>query len=190
MAVHFVCTCGKPLAADEQYIGNVVRCPSCGAVVRVPGAPAAPAPAGFGASFPPGAPGVVGAAGAGYDLPARIMIQRLAKRSQASLVLGIIGIVLNMGLVVFFFAIGQENRRGYGGPGQGLAIMALFLTLVATAIAITGLVLGAMSLKPANTHAKGQAIAGLVLGIINTVLDGLCIGLMGIGVLAALSRMN
>src|SRR5580704_8997042 len=40
MSISLSCTCGKVLKAKDEMAGKRAKCPACGAVLRVPGAPA------------------------------------------------------------------------------------------------------------------------------------------------------
>ena len=44
MAIEFKCTCGKSLAAKDEYAGRRLRCPKCQTVLFIPQPTAAPTP--------------------------------------------------------------------------------------------------------------------------------------------------
>lgn len=52
--IQFSCTCGKQLAADEQYAGKSVKCPQCGNSVGIPGSNLGVQPQGNYGATPPG----------------------------------------------------------------------------------------------------------------------------------------
>ena len=177
MPIDFACGCGKWLQVDEQYAGKQAKCPSCGRLVTVPPAPAAPAMA------PPGPPPMhsyyPGQQHTNYAEAARFR-----KVSGTALWMGIMGCVAPiLGFLISMLAAASATR--YRGPSPELGILVLILFIAGAGMSITGIITGAIGLKQANTRYKGQAIAGLVTGII-----GVCIaGCILVCVLAAVSSV-
>jgi len=79
MAVQFSCSCGKTLRAPETLIGKKIKCPACGAVVRVEGETPAPAEVAEAAEFPPTEPAAAAAVSVAEAEPEVASEKRSAK---------------------------------------------------------------------------------------------------------------
>ena len=164
MPIDFACECGKWLQVEDQYAGKQAKCPSCGRVVTVP--PPTPAAA----TAPPGPPPAQHFY-PGARQPAYADAARFRKVSVTALWMGILGCVAPiLGILVSLLAAAGASR--YRGPSPELGIFVLLLYIFGAGASITGIVTGAIGLKPANTRYKGHAITGLVTGIVGVCLVG------------------
>ncbi len=184
MPIDFACGCGKWLQVDEQYAGREAKCPSCGRLVTVPPSPAAMAPA------PPGGPPPVPSHYPGQRHSSYAEAERFRKVSGTALWMGIMGCVAPIlafliSMMVAASAAGYRRRE----PGAELGILVLVLFVAGAGMSITGIITGAIGLKQANTRYKGQAIAGLVTGIVGTCIAG-CILVSALAVVSSLSRYS
>src|SRR5262245_10140857 len=145
--ISFRCTCGQTLQAQDEYAGQLTRCPACGVELAIPrpaGAiqpalgvvpPAAPAPPPP-AAYAPGLP---------YrprdDRPRGRPPQETSGKAIASMVLGILSLCLPVVLAipaVIFGLLGLRDVRREGGrlTGGGFAIAGLVLSAVSTVLAL------------------------------------------------------
>jgi hypothetical protein len=184
MPIQYRCSCGREYNLGDEYAGKSVKCPACGATGAVAAGVAPmppPTPVGYAPPVPPGpySPPV----GAGLPVQGTT---RYDGKAKTSLTLGIISISCSALILIVSAAMGA-SRRPTEASAKATGILAIVLLVAGAVAGIIAIVLGAMSMKPDNRRTRGIAIAGLVTGIVGTVLVGSCL-LMVFAVLMAAFR--
>jgi hypothetical protein len=148
--IRFQCSCGQEILVTDDYAGKQGRCPKCQTVVAIPMAPAmSPAP---------------------MPLPA-IAAPTDTKQATASMVLGIVGVVLPLIgvipaiLAIIFGALASRRQAGKGMAIAGIVLGAVGL-VVSPALLVSILVptlgrareLARQATCQANLSACGKAI--------------------------------
>jgi uncharacterized membrane protein YqhA len=99
--------------------------------------------------------------------------------------LGIISISCSA-LILIVSSAGFYASRQTQASATAMGILAIILLVSGAIAGIIAIVLGAASMKPDNTRTRGIAIAGLVTGIVGTVLVGSCLLMVFAALMAAI----
>ena len=166
MTMQVTCSCGQKLKINDEDAGRTFRCPKCQKHFTAP------------------APEVITVNG---NLQDEELLERLTKRADKSLLFGIFGLVLYIILTIIAAIIGQ-NRDGEQPPTI-VAFIFLFGIFAAVTFSILAIVFGVKGRKIENTQNRSTGTVGMILGIIDACLGACCLGMVGIGVLAAMSKI-
>ena len=110
--------------------------------------------------------------------------KEVAARAASS---GLICSLISMGLLLLTFILWvlmAQNRRGRFGEGEPLLVVLFLVILGSFILSLLGIVFSSRGLDESNTHNRGQATAGLVVGIISLVIGSIvglfvmCFGLL------------
>ena len=165
MSIQVTCSCGQKLTIPEEFAGRTVRCPKCQAHLTAPEPEAIMV---------------------NDNLQDEELLERISKRADKALIFGILGLVLYIILTIIAAIIGQSREREPASPP--VAIIFLLGVFAAVTFSILAIVFGVLGRKRENTQNRSTGTVGMILGIIDACLGACCLGLIGIGMLAAMGE--
>lgn len=165
MSIQVTCSCGQKLTIPDEFAGRTVRCPKCQTHFTAP------------------APEVIAV---NNNLQDEALLERITKRADMSLLFGILGLVLYVILTIIAAIIGQSHERE--PASMPVAIIFLLGVFAAVTFSILAIVFGVLGRKRENTQNRSTGTVGMILGIINACLGACCLGLIGIGMIAAMGE--